>query len=330
MAHRRKLFLDVQIFTHVKRVMTPGKISRMLFIESRGHVRSLSARDPGILPLGPASGTQGGAPWTLFGHRMQSTLARPRPADLIHQMNRGFNLETSESKAVIILSQVSRLRTAAPEARSLGRKRHTDSQYQSDFEQRAGHKIDRKDGFQNPPTVPGSPHRSNQDRETWQIQKSALSKKFGGSSWLSRKRLSPDSLEGIRTLHTEFPDTYTTPVLANLFQISPEAIRRILKSKWRPSDAEEERRRERWNKRGLSIWGRMSELGLKAPRKWRIQEKRPDNVVDGLLGQTRQQGNFGTGRESSLTPEEQKLHNIETTLKVDINSDKEMSLVDRF
>lgn len=109
------------------------------------------------------------------------------------------------------------------------------------------------------------------ERQPWQIQKSALSEKFGSSGWSPRKRISPDSLEGIRGLHAQYPDTYTTPVLAEQFKVSPEAIRRILKSKWRPNDEEEDDRRERWNKRGVNIWGQMNELGIKPPRKWRDQ-----------------------------------------------------------
>lgn len=109
------------------------------------------------------------------------------------------------------------------------------------------------------------------ERELWQIQKNALVDKFGNSGWSPRKRLSPDSLEGIRMLHAQYPDRYTTPVLADHFKVSPEAIRRILKSKWRPNDDEEENRRQRWNKRGVNIWGQMNELGIKPPRKWRDQ-----------------------------------------------------------
>lgn len=103
----------------------------------------------------------------------------------------------------------------------------------------------------------------------WQVQKQALAQKFGSSGWAPRKRLSPDALEGIRSLHSQFPEKFTTPVLANHFQVSPEAIRRILKSKWRPKGIEEAERRERWNKRGESIWRQMVEIGIKPPKKWR-------------------------------------------------------------
>ena len=106
-------------------------------------------------------------------------------------------------------------------------------------------------------------------RKPWQAQKSALSEKFGPIGWLPRKRLSPDTLEGIRALHAQYPDRCTTPILADQFKVSPEAIRRILKSKWRPKDEEEARRRQRWEKRGENIWSQMVEMGIKPPKKWR-------------------------------------------------------------
>ena len=106
--------------------------------------------------------------------------------------------------------------------------------------------------------------------EQWQIQKAALAKKFGASGWQPRKRLSPDALDGIRSLHAHDPEKHSTSALADQFQVSPEAIRRILKSKWRPNEDEEEDRRLRWEKRGQQIWSQMSELGVKPPKKWRF------------------------------------------------------------
>ncbi|KAI1745430.1 hypothetical protein F4680DRAFT_402159 [Xylaria scruposa] len=105
-------------------------------------------------------------------------------------------------------------------------------------------------------------------REDWQIQKQALKEKFP-EGWRPRKRLSPDALDGIRALHTQFPEQYTTDVLAKHFEVSPEAIRRILRSKWTPSPEEETNRQERWFNRGKNIWGQMAALGKKPPRRWR-------------------------------------------------------------
>lgn len=103
-------------------------------------------------------------------------------------------------------------------------------------------------------------------REPWQIQKDALKKKFK-DGWNPQKKLSPDAVDGIRQLHALKPDDFTTPVLADQFKISPEAVRRILKSRWRPSETEMDDRRRRWEKRHDKIWSQMAELGLRPKRK---------------------------------------------------------------
>ncbi|KAI1781010.1 hypothetical protein F4818DRAFT_397480 [Hypoxylon cercidicola] len=105
-------------------------------------------------------------------------------------------------------------------------------------------------------------------KEDWQVQKSALREKFP-SGWSPRKRLSPDALEGIRALHAQFPEDYPTEVLAAKFAVSPEAIRRILRSRWTPRPDEEEARQERWFNRGKNIWSQLAALGRKPPRRWR-------------------------------------------------------------
>ncbi|EOO04310.1 putative mitochondrion organization and biogenesis protein [Phaeoacremonium minimum UCRPA7] len=121
--------------------------------------------------------------------------------------------------------------------------------------------------------VEGQP---TQKKEDWKIQKAALKEKFP-DGWQPRKKLSPDALAGIRALHEQFPEDYTTEVLANKFEVSPEAIRRILRSKWEPSPEEEERRQERWFNRGKQVWSRWAELGKKPPTRWRDEgiERKP-------------------------------------------------------
>ena len=120
-----------------------------------------------------------------------------------------------------------------------------------------------------PNSIPQIQKGLQRPREQWQVQKKALSSKFGFPGWQPRKRLSPDALDGIRSLHAQDPEKYSTPALADQFKISPEAIRRILKSKWRPNDDEEDDRRLRWERRGQNIWSQMSQLGIKPPKKWR-------------------------------------------------------------
>lgn len=106
-------------------------------------------------------------------------------------------------------------------------------------------------------------------KEPWRIQKEALKEKFGNESWNPRRKLSPDAMEGIRALHNADPETFKTPVLANQFKVSPEAIRRILKSSWQPNEEETEKRRQRWDKRGEKIWSNLVEQGIRPPKKWR-------------------------------------------------------------
>lgn len=115
--------------------------------------------------------------------------------------------------------------------------------------------------------------------EAWEIQKDALGKKFP-DGWNPAKRLSPDSLDGIRHLHATAPDRFTTAVLAEEFKVSPEAIRRILKSKWKPSEKEMDKRRVRWENRHERIWSQMAELGLRPPTK----RSQPLSDSKGLFG----------------------------------------------
>ncbi|PKS06921.1 hypothetical protein jhhlp_005517 [Lomentospora prolificans] len=144
------------------------------------------------------------------------------------------------------------------------------------------------------PTLP-EPQDPPKQKEPWQLQKAALSQKFP-MGWSPPKRLSPDCLAGMRALHAQFPDAYDTPALANLFGVSPEAVRRILKSKWTPkTEEEEESRRERWTRRGIRVWERYAELGLKVPSKWRREG----------VGRRRKAGNAG------LTPDAEQAEGLE-------------------
>jgi hypothetical protein len=105
-------------------------------------------------------------------------------------------------------------------------------------------------------------------REHWQIDKEALAKKFP-DGWNPRKRLSPDAIAGIRALHAQMPERYTTEALSQEFGVTAEAIRRILKSKWSPTPEEETDRQRRWFKRGQQVWSRYADLGMKPPKPWR-------------------------------------------------------------
>ncbi|KAF8637848.1 hypothetical protein AX17_002474 [Amanita inopinata Kibby_2008] len=77
-----------------------------------------------------------------------------------------------------------------------------------------------------PPEIP-TPHQFKEHRKT-------LQKRFP-DGWSPPKKLSREAMDGLRQLHRFDPEKFSTPVLAEKFRISPEAVRRILKSRWEPS-----------------------------------------------------------------------------------------------
>ncbi|KAF7325858.1 hypothetical protein MKEN_00436500 [Mycena kentingensis (nom. inval.)] len=79
-----------------------------------------------------------------------------------------------------------------------------------------------------PPTEP-TPH-------AWSVHRTSLKEAFP-DGWNPPRKLSREAMEGLRQLHRLNPETFSTPVLAQRFRISPEAVRRILKSRWTPSTA---------------------------------------------------------------------------------------------
>ncbi|WFD20921.1 asparagine--tRNA ligase [Malassezia caprae] len=78
----------------------------------------------------------------------------------------------------------------------------------------------------------------------WQIQKIALARKYP-DGWSPMTKLSHEAQEGLRLLHAADPVRFDITVLSRRFRISPESVRRILKSKWRPTQEEAQRKNER-------------------------------------------------------------------------------------
>lgn len=70
--------------------------------------------------------------------------------------------------------------------------------------------------------------------EEWRKHRVAMKEKFP-DGWSPPRKISRDAMDGLRQLRALDPETFTTEVLAERFKISPEAVRRILKSKWTPS-----------------------------------------------------------------------------------------------
>ena len=129
-------------------------------------------------------------------------------------------------------------------------------------------------------------NNSNHRYEKWMEQRNALKEKFP-EGWNPRKKLSPDAMDGIRGLHEQDPIKYSTPVLAEQFKVSAEAIRRILKSKWasKAGGDKAEERRERWAKRHDRIWDSQAELGLRPQRKKEMDVEDPDKFEKDVMRQ---------------------------------------------
>ncbi|KAJ8515018.1 hypothetical protein ONZ45_g7505 [Pleurotus djamor] len=87
----------------------------------------------------------------------------------------------------------------------------------------------------NPDKVPL--HKRRPPREPtppeFQAHRRVLKESFP-QGWQPPRKLSREAMEGLRQLHQFDKDQFTTAVLADKFKISPEAVRRILKSKWTP------------------------------------------------------------------------------------------------
>lgn len=148
-----------------------------------------------------------------------------------------------------------------------------------------------------------------QNLPAWAVQREALKAKFP-AGWRPFRRLSPDALHGIRALNEQFPDTCTTEVLANKFEVSPEAIRRILKSRWEATPEEEEDRQRRWHNRGVTAWEKYAALGMKPPARWREALGASDRKAHmEKMDQAEERGNEWHGEEMeesyARSPEQQ-------------------------
>ncbi|KAL4937086.1 required for respiratory growth protein 9, mitochondrial [Aspergillus oleicola] len=174
--------------------------------------------------------------------------------------------DTSEPEKQVLIDQLSAEETKSPASSKNTRRAKPESKKHSKKSSSDRDAIAKKPTSKNQTDEPPKPKK----REQWEIQKDALKKKFP-AGWAPAKKLSPDAIEGIRHLHSADPDKFNTAVLAQEFKISPESIRRILKSKWRPSATEAEKRRERWENRHERIWGHMAELGLRPKRETSIK-----------------------------------------------------------
>jgi hypothetical protein len=111
--------------------------------------------------------------------------------------------------------------------------------------------------------------RKMEELPEWKRQKFALIEKFQGERWDPKKKLSREEMRSVKVLKESMPEL-TNSDLSQHFQVSPEAIRRILKSNWKPTEAEADDVFDRWKKRGVKIKTLLNEkelsLGFSTPK----------------------------------------------------------------
>ena len=96
------------------------------------------------------------------------------------------------------------------------------------------------------------PKRENKVVPLWKKRDETIKNKIKGARWNPSKKLSQTTMDNVRLLKEQMPHL-TSSDLAKQFEISPEAIRRILKNKFKRTEEESKRIQERWERRGKMI-----------------------------------------------------------------------------
>ncbi|TGZ79281.1 hypothetical protein EX30DRAFT_115591 [Ascodesmis nigricans] len=190
--------------------------------------------------------------------RISARRSEPSLGDVISRFAKAAKA-TKEAADVVPSHQISEPRIASPLTRGEWKLPEIEETYVPEKLQRLQKQIAE------------TPRRA---RESWMYEKAANIRKLGGERWDPKKKLSPEALEGIRALHAQDSERFSTPNLARHFEVSPEAIKRILKSKWKPTAEEAVKRDLRWLNRGHAIFEAKVESGEIVPKSKKKREKR--------------------------------------------------------
>ncbi|QLQ79405.1 hypothetical protein HG537_0C00520 [Torulaspora globosa] len=149
----------------------------------------------------------------------------------------------------------------------------------------------------------GQNESETKELPSWKKQVLALKRKFKGERWNPAKKLSRTEMDGMRLLRAQFPQLSASE-LAERYKVSPEVVRRILKSKWRPTEEEMVRVHERWKKRGE----RIQELYQTSPelRQGRIEPRKRISIASGRRSSdlvVRSTTNFAKQQKPALNSE---------------------------
>ncbi|EGG04520.1 uncharacterized protein MELLADRAFT_88779 [Melampsora larici-populina 98AG31] len=103
-------------------------------------------------------------------------------------------------------------------------------------------------------TTRDSPQLPSRRKPEWLIQKQALKESFP-TGWNPPKKISRPAMSLLKSLHKEDPHQFSLTMLSDRFKISPEAVRRILKSKWIPDRITTEKIIQKSGSKGIMAGG---------------------------------------------------------------------------
>ncbi|KAG8978317.1 Required for respiratory growth protein 9 mitochondrial, partial [Tulasnella sp. 427] len=137
--------------------------------------------------------------------------------------------------------------------------------------------------------------------EAYIAHRATMKRKFP-DGWNPPKKLSRQLMDDMRSMKSVNPEKFTTDVLAAHFRVSPEAVRRILKSKWTPDAKRGEELQQRDDdKRAqtLEYYQKLRERRKVAREKNRQRNDVRGSSDAGVAWKQRRYGNSGNGGNSS-------------------------------
>ncbi|CAB4413719.1 unnamed protein product [Rhizophagus irregularis] len=91
--------------------------------------------------------------------------------------------------------------------------------------------------------------RENENLPGWLRHRFAMKERIGFKYWKPHKKVNREVMDKIRWLHNQLPEEYNAEKLSKHFKISPESIRRIIKSKFIPKSKILERQERKYREK---------------------------------------------------------------------------------
>ncbi|CAG8468643.1 6242_t:CDS:2 [Acaulospora colombiana] len=141
--------------------------------------------------------------------------------------------------------------------------------------------IDRENLFAGVNSLPRNydPNWKTKPLPGWLKHKYSIMERTGFEKWEPKKKVSREIMDEIRTLHEQAPEENTPKILSQQFKISPEAVRRILRSKWTPDPKRLERQKQKLEEK-LSKLKAERKLKRKMAKEFKKLKKKKSELYD--------------------------------------------------